>query len=158
MTTSLDNFAYTYKDIYTGFTVSYNANQNIFAASSIKAPTDIYVYEMASLGKINLDDALTYTANYYNNGSGVLKSKPVNTNYTIRTLLEYSTVTSDNAAHNMLMDAYGRENMLRFWQEKGTTAYLPRQTIGEELMLMLLPYTWKNYINFMPAMMNTGTL
>ncbi len=121
-------FAYSYKDIYTGFTVSYNANQNIFSASSIKAPKDIYIYEMASEGKINLDEELTYTGNYVNSGSGVLKNKPVNTKYTVRTLLEYSTVTSDNAAHNMLMDRFGRENMLKFWSEKGTTGIFTLQT------------------------------
>ena len=52
-------FAFKYKDIYTGFSVSYNENQNIFTASTIKAPEDIYIYEMASLGKINLDEELT---------------------------------------------------------------------------------------------------
>ena len=114
-------FAFSYKDLYTGFTVSYNANQNIFSASSIKAPKDIYLYEMASLGKINLDEELTYTSAYYNTGSGLLKNKPTNTKYKVRTLIQYSTVDSDNAAHNMLMDRFGRENILKFWQAKGTT-------------------------------------
>lgn len=119
---SYDYFAFLYRDIYTGFTVSYNQNQNIFTASTIKAPTDIYIYEMASQGKVNLDDELTYTGAYYNTGSGVLKNKSLNTKYSVRTLLEYSTVYSDNAAHNMLMDKYGRNNMLKFWQDKGTSA------------------------------------
>ena len=125
---SLDNFAYTYKDIYTGFTISYNANQSIFGASSIKAPKDIYIYEMASQGKINLDEQLTYTPNYYNTGSGVLKNKPVNTSYSVRTLLGYSTIDSDNAAHNMLMDRFGRENILKFWQAKGTNTIFTQNT------------------------------
>ena len=42
--------------------------------------------------------------------------------YTIRDLLRYSTVASDNAAHNMLMDYFGRNNMLSFWKNLGTTA------------------------------------
>ena len=115
-------FAFAYKDIFTGFTVSYNANQNIFTASAIKAPTDIYIWEMASQGKVNLDEMVTYTGNYYNTGSGLLKNKPINTKYSVRTLLQYSTVDSDNAAHNMLMDKYGRVNMLNFWKGKGTNA------------------------------------
>lgn len=113
-------FAFKYKDIYTGFSISYNENQKIFAASTIKAPKDIYIYEMASLGKINLDDKLTYTSGYYNNGTGILKDKKVNTVYDVRTLVGYSTRYSDNAAHNMLMDKYGRDNMLSFWRDKGT--------------------------------------
>ena len=40
----------------TGFSISYNEEQAIFAASTIKAPKDIYIYEMASQGKINLND------------------------------------------------------------------------------------------------------
>lgn len=115
-------FSFKYKDLYTGFTISYNEHQNIFSASSIKAPKDIYIYEMASLGKINLEEELTYTTNYYNTGSGILKTKPFNEKYTTRKLLKLSTVDSDNAAHNMLMDRYGRQNMLEFWKNKGTTA------------------------------------
>ena len=119
---SYNYFSFAYKDIFTGFTVSYNANQNIFTASAIKGPTDIYIWEMASQGKIDLEEIVTYTGNYYNTGSGVLKNEPINTQYSIRTLLEYSTVHSDNAAHNMLMDKYGRENMLNFWSNLGTNA------------------------------------
>jgi len=115
-------FSFKYKDIYTGFNVSYNEGQGIFTASTIKGPKDIYLYKMASLGKINLDDKLVYTSGYYNTGSGVLKNESFGTSYTIEKLLMYSTVHSDNAAHNMLMDKYGRENMLNFWKEKGTNA------------------------------------
>ena len=157
---SNNHFAFKYKDIYTGFSVSYNEKQNIFTASTIKAPKDIYIYKMASLGKINLDDELTYTSSYYNTGAWKLKNKKFNTKYDIRTLVEYSTVASDNAAHNMLMDHFGRKNILDFWKEKGTTAiftvnnnwgltnahdasiymeelykfYLEDETYGEELM------------------------
>ena len=115
-------FGFGYKDIFTGFTVSYNANQKIFAASTIKAPTDIYIYEMASQGNVDLDEVITYTGNYYDTGTGVLKNKPINSKYDIRTLLNYSIVTSDNAAHNMLIDKYGRSNMLEFWNKLGTNA------------------------------------
>ena len=117
---SNDYFAFTYKDIFTGFTVSYNENGNIFAASTIKAPANIYIYEMASQDKINLDDELTYTRYYYNNGTGVLKNKEVNTNYKVRELSMYAIRNSDNAAHNMLMDKYGKNNMLNFWRDLGT--------------------------------------
>ncbi len=125
---SYNYFAFAYKDIFTGFTVSYNANQNIFTASTIKGPTDIYIYEMASQGKIDLEEILTYTSNYYNTGSGLLKSKPFNTKYSVRELLKYSTVYSDNAAHNMLMDKYGRENMRKFWNNLGTNAIFTANT------------------------------
>lgn len=117
---SYNHFAFKYTDIYTGFTVSYNENQEIFTASTIKAPMAIYLYEQAEKGEVNLDDKLTYTANYYNTGSGWLKNKPFDTIYTVRELVSYAIIPSDNAAHNMLMDRYERINMHNFWQQKGT--------------------------------------
>jgi len=119
---SYNNFAFAYKDIYTGFTVTYNENQDIFTASTIKAPTDIYVYEMASMGKIDLEKELTYTPKQYVNGSGSIQHQKMYTKYKTRELLRLSTVYSDNIAHNILMDNYGRTNMLNFWTNLGTTA------------------------------------
>ena len=117
---SYNYFAFKYVDIYTGFTISYNENQEIFTASTIKAPEAIYLYEMAEEGKVNLDDRITYTQGYYNTGSGILKNTSFNKSYTTRELISYAIIHSDNAAHNMLMDRYGRINMYNFWSEKGT--------------------------------------
>ncbi len=123
-----NHFAFAYKDLHTGFTVTYNESQQVFTASTIKAPTDLYIYEMASLGKINLDDEMTYTSNYFNPKSGKLKYNEFNTKYTVRELLRLSTVYSDNAAHNMLEDKFGRVNMLNFWKEKGTEYIFTQNT------------------------------
>ena len=119
---SYDHFAFKYTDIYTGFTISYNEKQEIFTASTIKAPMAIYLYEQAEKGLVNLDEKLTYTANYYNTGSGVLKNRKFNESYTVRELVSYAIIPSDNAAHNMLMDRFGRNNMHTFWSEKGTVS------------------------------------
>lgn len=125
---SNNHFAFAYKDLYTGFSVTYNESQQVFTASTIKAPTDLYIYEMASLGKIDLDEEMTYTSNYYNPKSGKLKFNEFNTKYTVRELLRLSTVYSDNAAHNMLEDKFGRVNMLNFWKEKGTEKIFTQNT------------------------------
>ena len=117
-------YAFAYKDIFTGFTVTYNENGNIFAASTIKAPVNIYLYEKASEGEIDLDKELTYTGNYYTDGTGVLKNEKFNSKYTIRKLSEYAIRKSDNIAHNMLMDDIGRKNIKNFWQGKGTSIIL----------------------------------
>ena len=115
-----EHYAFFYQDLFSGFTVSYNEDSPIFTASSIKGPAMIYLYEMASLGKVNLKDELVYSKEYYNTGTGMIKISPFGSSYTIKDLIMYSTVYSDNAAHNMLMDKYGRNNMLSFWKEKGT--------------------------------------
>ena len=116
------NFAFEYKDLYTGFSLSYNANKPIFAASTIKAPEAIYIYEEAEKGNINLDEKLTYTSNYYSDGTGILKDTAFNKDYTIRQLVGYSIIHSDNCAHLMLNSRYKTQNIRDYWQNKGTTS------------------------------------
>lgn len=125
---SYNYFAFKYTDIYTGFTVSYNENQEIFTASTIKAPMAIYLYEEAEKGNIDLEEKLTYTSAYYNTGSGVLKYRKFNESYTVRELLSYAIIESDNAAHNMLMNRYGRANMYNFWTNLGTKSIFREYT------------------------------
>ena len=120
MNSSNLNFAFKYKDLYTGFSLSYNANQPIFAASTIKAPEAIYIYEEAEKENTNLDESLTYTSNYYNDGTGILKNTAFNKDYTIRQLVAYSIIYSDNAAHLMLNNKYKLQNIMKYWQDKGT--------------------------------------
>lgn len=122
-------FSFLYKDIETGFTISYNENGSIFTASSIKAPAMIYLYEQASLGKINLDEKLTYTSNFYNDGSGVIQYKDYNTEYTVKELIEYVIIESDNIAYAMLMNRFSRKNIYDFWTNLGTKDIFKYDTI-----------------------------
>ena len=115
------NFAFKYKDLYTSFTLSYNSEQSIFAASTIKAPEAIYIYKEAEKGNINLNDTIKYTSNYYNEGTGILKNTSFNVDYSIKELVEYSIIYSDNAAHLMLNNKYKSSNMLNYWSTLGTT-------------------------------------
>lgn len=115
------NFAFKYKDIFTGFTFSYNSSQPIFTASTIKAPEAIYIYKEAEKGNINLEDTITYTSNYYSGGTGILKNTPFNQEYTIRQLVSYSIIHSDNAAHLMLNNKYKSSNMYNYWKTLGTS-------------------------------------
>ena len=115
------NFAFKYKDLYTGFTLSYNSSQPIFAASTIKAPEAIYIYKEAEKENIDLNDTITYTSNYYNTGTGILKKTNFNLKYKISQLVEYSIVYSDNSAHLMLNNKYKSSNMYNYWKRLGTT-------------------------------------
>lgn len=116
------NFSFKYKDLYTGFTISYNSSQPIFAASTIKAPEAIYIYKEAEKETINLNDTIKYTSNYYSEGTGILKNTSFNVDYTIRDLVGYSIIHSDNAAHLMLNNKYKSSNMYNYWSNLGTTS------------------------------------
>lgn len=123
-------FSFFYQDIYTGFTVSYNENDPIYAASTIKAPAVIYLYEMASLGKIDLNERIVYTDKFNTDGSGVIKNKKINIGYTIEELIYYTIHYSDNVAYRMLMDRFSKKDMLEFWEKLGTkTIFTTNNTI-----------------------------
>lgn len=124
-----EHFSFLYQDLYSGFTVSYNEESPIFTASTIKAPAMIYLYELASKNEIDLNEELVYTSNFYNGGSGILQTKPQNTSYKVEELIEYAIHDSDNIAYAMLMNRYGRENILKFWSELGTKNIFTLNTI-----------------------------
>lgn len=126
---NIEHVSFLYKDIQTGFTISYNESEPIFTASTIKAPAVIYLYEKASNKEINLDEKLTYTSNFYNGGSGILQTKEPNTSYTVKELLEYTIYHSDNIAYAMLMNRFNREDMYKFWSNLGTKNIFKYDTI-----------------------------
>lgn len=127
------NFAFYYMDLNTSFSVSYNAEQPIFGASSMKAPFIIYVYKQASLGNINLDEELTYTANFYSGGSGVLQNREVGGKYSVRDLCYYAINDSDNIAYRMLTSRFGISNARNFWVEQGVNSIYHNDVIFSEI-------------------------
>ncbi len=122
------HFAFKYQDIYTGFTVSYNENGKIYGASTVKAPLSIYIYELASNGEIDLDSELVYYPRHYLGGTGKIKDMKQNTSFSIRDLVGYAIKNSDNIAYTMLMEEYGRVNVLNFWNNLGTETIFTTNT------------------------------
>ena len=123
------NISYYYYDLRSGFSLSYNADAQSWAASVIKAPVAVYVYTLASRGEINLDEELTYTPSFYTNGTGVIQKKAYYTKYTIRTLVEYAIKYSDNIAHRMLVNKFGMDNIREFWRNLGSTTIFENNQI-----------------------------
>ena len=127
------NFAFYYMDLNTSFSVSFNAEQPIFGASTMKAPFIIYIYKQASLGKINLDEELTYTANFYSSGSGVLQSKEIGGKYSVKDLCYYAINDSDNIAYRMLTNRFGIKNARKFWIEQEVNSIYHNNVIFSEI-------------------------
>lgn len=122
-------FSFLYQDLFSGFTVGYNVDGAIFTASTIKAPAMIYIYEMASQGKIDLNEKLVYTSDFYQGGSGILKDKEYDTEYTVEELLQYTIYESDNIAYKMLNSRFGQDNIREFWRSLGTDNIFENNTI-----------------------------
>lgn len=113
------NLSFAYEDMYTGLHISYNEDHQYFTASTIKAPTEIYLYEEADKGNIDLESYITYTSRYYLEGSGTIQFQPLGTQYKLRDLVKMALVESDNVAYQMSAYSLNYEDVKNFWKEKG---------------------------------------
>lgn len=110
------------EDLATGKTLNIESDKAYVAASTIKMPLILYVYELAAQGKIDLDTKLTYTSEYFAQGTGILQGKPFGGRYTIRELSRLSMEYSDNVAWKMLLGFVGQENLTAYEKSLGARA------------------------------------
>lgn len=97
-----------YVDLKTGFTISYNESRLFGAASLIKAPYLLYVFDMIEKGELSLDDTHTYKKNYHLfGGTGQVKNMPDGSVLTLKEIIEYIVYYSDNTAFKMLYNTSG---------------------------------------------------
>ncbi|MFY2156478.1 serine hydrolase [Cytobacillus firmus] len=119
------NISIYYENLITGEAYSYNASKIRPAASTIKLPLALFVYDLASKGKINLSEKLTYRSHHYYGGSGVIQKDRVGTSYTIRDLLKKCIVYSDNIAFIMLREKVGKSNFINYAKSLGGKTVYP---------------------------------
>lgn len=111
-----------YMDLNSHFIISEEDDDRYYGASVIKIFPALYIYDLVSEGKTNLNEELTYTSNFYQGGTGIIKNENVGGKYTIKKLVELMIVESDNIAYRMLVSHYGMENIKSYWKEKGATS------------------------------------
>lgn len=95
-------------------TYSYNGDKVNRTASSIKLTFITYLMTLIDNKKINLEDKLTYTANYTMDGTGIIQFEPVGGQYTIEKLAELVIRYSDNIAYIMLLNHVGEQEFINF--------------------------------------------
>ena len=111
--------SYKYYDINTGFSVSVNEHLPVESASTVKAPTILYVWKQVSEGKIDLNERLVYTSEYLDDW-GPLHDKEFGTDYSTRELIKNTIVYSDNSSYRMLFYRYGKGVVSDYWKSKDT--------------------------------------
>jgi len=102
----------------------YTQNQRtVFSAASlIKLPIAMTIYEQAAQGMLQLDDILTLHNEDIVGGTGSLQYEPPGTTYTIRQLTTRMIAESDNTAANMLINrAGGFPSINQHMQQLGAT-------------------------------------
>ena len=106
------------------FSYNYNSNQVYYAASTIKMLDAIYIYENAANGLINLDDTITYKKENKLSASAMMQNYNVGDSVSIRNLVKYAIMVSDNSAHDMLINYIGKSNLKEFGESLGAQSTL----------------------------------
>lgn len=108
-----------YENLVTGEKISHNPDKVFQAASTIKLPLVLYIYELASQEKLNLDSKIAYHSSYYYEGSGVIRYEKNRDSYTVKDLAQKSMVHSDNIAYSMLRSKVGVSNFKSYLRSVG---------------------------------------
>jgi beta-lactamase class A len=99
------------KDLGSGMISSINANEVMPAASTIKIPVMVEVFQQMQAGKFDLNHRVTLMPHDRDWGSGVIADAPVGMTFPVSELLTQMIAVSDNTAANMLIRLVGRSNI-----------------------------------------------
>ncbi len=92
--------------------VSIGANNPISAASTIKLPVLVALFQEVDAGKINLEEQLTMTEDVIGSGSGNMQYEKPGTQFTVLETATKMMTISDNTATNMLIERMGGMEVL----------------------------------------------
>jgi beta-lactamase class A len=101
------------EDLTTGLSDSVNANAQMPAASTIKIPVMVEVFEQLAAGDFDLNRTITLLQSDRDWGSGDLADAAGGSRYTVAKLLTLMITVSDNTATNMLIRLVGRRAINR---------------------------------------------
>lgn len=132
-----------------GASIGYNVDEQWRCMSTFKAPTALYAYKLASEGKLNLSTKMTYTSSkYYYPGSGVIKKSASGTKYTLKTLISYSILHSDNSAYIMLRDYLSSEGISQMCKDMGCDNYSAAKENWPKVSARDAALWWNEIYNF----------
>jgi beta-lactamase class A len=97
---------------------SYQPDKAISGASLIKLPYVYFCCVQLSGGVRSLTDSVTYTADWYHGGSGIIRKNGYGKTYTVAQLMDYALRYSDNVAYDMLVYLFGIkgfDDMVQSW-------------------------------------------
>lgn len=108
-----------YEDINTGFKYTYNENTVYYGASLIKLVEAMYIFDEAEKGNIDINDTLTYKSKYIEAYSDGMEKHKIGDDVSIKELISYAIMYSDNSAHFMLSDYIGTDNLKAYGKKLG---------------------------------------
>lgn len=98
---------------------SNDPNRVYYGASMIKLPYVYYCCTQLEKGVHSLDETVTYTADQYYPGTGVIIHRGVGKKYTVEQLIDYTLRYSDNVAYIMLVKMFGIDGFNKMMKDWG---------------------------------------
>ncbi len=120
-------FGIYFEDLVTGESYGLDDSKPLPAASVVKVPIVLYLYQRVADGHVNLDRRVAYQAETdYEGGDGVLRhvAREGDT-YSLRVLANLAITISDNIATRMLIRYLGKRNIIQFMRSIGCTTVYP---------------------------------
>ena len=122
-----------YEDAKTSFHYEYNPDTVYYGASLIKIVEAMYLFDEATVGNINLDSRLTYYSKYVVPYSEGMSKKNIGDEVSLKELISYALMYSDNSAHFMLSDYIGKDNIIAYGKKLGAQNILTGEdTFGNQ--------------------------
>lgn len=109
-----------YEDDKTGFTYAYDEDKVYYGASLIKIVEALYIFD----NNIDLNKTIKYESKYVAAYSDGMKKRKVGDEVTIKDLLSYAIMYSDNSAHFMISDFIGKDNLRTYGKSLGAVNIL----------------------------------
>lgn len=107
------------KDLQTGWEFRLNKERKFPAASLVKLPLMLAVYDGANKAKYSLQDKLLLKGSCQVGGSGELKAMKPGCSFTVEELIGLMISASDNTATNLLIDKLGFRELNLWFSDFG---------------------------------------
>lgn len=104
-----------------GFSYGDNEDEQMQAASLIKLPVFVALYQEAEAGNIDLDASYKLKESDKTGGSGSLVGRAAGSMFTYRELAEYMGKQSDNTAYTIFVNLLGEDKIQKVIDEIGMT-------------------------------------
>lgn len=118
-------------DLERDWTLNHQKDMAVPAASMTKLPIMAAVFLAAEEGKIRLDEKVALRDRDKMSGSGILKTMPSGTEYTVEELMELMIGRSDNTATNILTGLLGMDYLNDAFRSFGLTRTLLTRRIAD---------------------------
>jgi beta-lactamase class A len=99
-------------DLQTGNYIDINGDRAFSAASTIKFPIAIALFQEVEAGRVSFNEPLVMRRDLMVGGSGNMRSKRAGTSFTVAETLNKMMIISDNTATNMLIERLGGKDSL----------------------------------------------